>query len=409
MKPKQIMLIAGEASGDLLAADLVGALREELLAAEPHFTADLPPLQTGLEPRFFGAGGPRMKSAGVELAFDLTQHAVIGLSDALKDYLKVRRLFRGQLFRLAIERQPDVIVGVDYGFYNLRFGHAIRQYVRNRSGWFHGWRPKIVQYVSPQVWASRGGRAYQLARNHDLLLSIFPFEQEWYAKRVPKLRVEFVGHPMLDRFQKVGGEKKETEGSAAAPELLLLPGSRNKELTRHLPVMLAALKLIREKIPAIRARIVLPDDSLAQRAGPMEVPADVNVQVGGLPEALARTDVAIAKTGTVTMECAYFGVPAVTLYKTSWGNWEVAKRIATVSWATMPNLLAGEELFPEFIQNAATPENISRAALELLQNEARRAQIQKRLKQIVASLGGPGASRRAAQAITRLLTTNEHE
>jgi lipid-A-disaccharide synthase len=409
MRPKQIMLIAGEASGDLLAADLVGALREELLAAETHFTADLQPLQTGLEPRFFGAGGPRMKSAGVELAFDLTQHAVIGLSDALKDYLKVRRLFRGQLFKLAIERQPDVIVGVDYGFYNLRFGHTIRQYVRNRSGWFHGWRPKIVQYVSPQVWASRGGRAYQLARNHDLLLSIFPFEQEWYATRVPNLRVEFVGHPMLDRFQKVEGEKQETERSAATPELLLLPGSRNKELTRHLPVMLAALKLIREKIPAIRARIVLPDDSLAQQAGPMDVPADVKVQVGGLPEALAHADLAIAKTGTVTMECAYFGVPAVTLYKTSWGNWEVAKRIATVNWATMPNLLAGEELFPEFIQNAATPENISRAALELLQNEPRRAQIRKRLQAIIASLGGPGASRRAAQAITRLLTTNEHE
>jgi lipid-A-disaccharide synthase len=313
------------------------------------------------------------------------------------------------LFKLAIERQPDVIVGVDYGFYNLRFGHTIRQYVRNRSGWFHGWRPKIVQYVSPQVWASRGGRAYQLARNHDLLLSIFPFEQEWYAKRVPKLHVEFVGHPMLDRFQKVEGGKQKNEGSAAAPELLLLPGSRNKELTRHLPVMLGALKLIREQIPAIRARIVLPDDSLAQQTGPMDVPADVKVQVGGLPEALAHTDLAIAKTGTVTMECAYFGVPAVTLYKTSWGNWEVAKRIATVNWATMPNLLAGEELFPEFIQNAATPENISRAALELLTNESRRAQIQKRLKQVVASLGGRGASRRAAQAITRLLATNKHE
>jgi lipid-A-disaccharide synthase len=169
------------------------------------------------------------------------------------------------------------------------------------------------------------------------------------------------------------------------------------------------LKLIREEIPAIRASIVLPDDSLAQQAEPMDVPADVKVQVGGLPEALAHTDVAIAKTGTVTMECAYFGVPAVTLYKTSWGNWEVAKRIATVNWATMPNLLAGEELFPEFIQNAATPENISRAALDLLQNEPRRAQIQRRLKQIIASLGGPGASRRAAQAITRLLTTNGHE
>src|ERR1017187_10049963 len=176
------MFIAGEASGDMLAAELVSALRGKLPDA-----------------RFFGAGGPRMAAAGVELAFDMMQHSVIGISDVLKKYFKLRRLFN-QLLKLAIERQPDAIIGVDYGGFNLRFGHAIKQYIRKNRSASTPWNPKIIQFVSPQVWASRPGRANLLAADYDLLLSIFPFEKDWYAKRVPKLRVEFVGHPMIGRF-----------------------------------------------------------------------------------------------------------------------------------------------------------------------------------------------------------------
>ena len=126
-----------------------------------------------------------MAAAGVELAFDLTQHSVIGISDVLKNILKFRRLFN-QLLALAIERKPDVVIGVDYGGFNLRFGHAVKKYVRDNP--FSKWNPKIVQFVSPQVWASRPGRADKLARDYDLLLSIFPFEKDWYAQRVPKLQ-----------------------------------------------------------------------------------------------------------------------------------------------------------------------------------------------------------------------------
>ena len=143
MRSKQFMLIAGEASGDLLAAELVSAL----LAASKRS-------EDGRAPQFFGAGGPKMATAGVKLAFDLTQHSVIGISDVLKDYFKFRRLFN-QLVKLAIERKPDVIIGVDFGGFNLRFGHAIKKYVRNNP--FSKWNPKIVQFVSPQVWASRPG------------------------------------------------------------------------------------------------------------------------------------------------------------------------------------------------------------------------------------------------------------
>ena len=185
------MLIAGEASGDLLAAELVEALKPKLLELQSAPTEDVQPRRTALAPQFFGAGGPRMAAAGVDLAFDLTQHSVLGVSDVLKNLRKFRRLFQ-QLLHLAIERQPDVIIGVDYGGFNLRFARAVRRQMRQRAGWFGGWNPKLVQFVSPQVWASRPGRAGQMARTHDLLLSIFPFEKEWYAHHAPKLRVEFL-------------------------------------------------------------------------------------------------------------------------------------------------------------------------------------------------------------------------
>jgi len=406
------MLIAGEASGDLLAAELISALRRKL----PDAT-------------FFGAGGAKMSAAGVELAFDLTQHSVIGISDVLKNYFKFRRLFN-QLLALAIERKPDVVIGVDYGGFNLRFGHAVKEYVRNNP--FSKWNPKIVQFVSPQVWASRPGRANLLAADYNLLLSIFPFEKDWYAQRVPQLRVEFVGHPMLDRIQEPEFRIKNKD---SAPLVLLLPGSRRSELQRHLPVMIESARIIKSQLLSryltndicdehcksqshVKFLMVLPNEELAAIAASM---ARINMwremtdpdldsskhpvircQTGDLPQALAQADVAIASTGTVTMECAFFGVPTVTLYKTSWVTYEIAKRIVTVKSLTMPNILAGEETYPEFVQGDATPENISRAALELLQDESRRTKIKAQLAKIISSLGEPGAAGRAATAILSL-------
>ncbi len=388
------MLIAGEASGDLLAAELVSALRGQLYALDPD-----------LRPDFFGAGGPRMAEADVKIAVEMTRHAVIGISDVLKNYFKFRRLFN-QLLALAIARKPDVVIGVDFGGFNLRFGHAVRQYVRGNP--FSKWNPKIVQFVSPQVWASRPGRADLLAADYDLLLSIFPFEKDWYAKRAPKLRVEFVGHPMIGRFTnddlRFARHQPETAPIVnRKSQILLLPGSRKGELQRHLPVLFDALRLIQAKLPQVCAKVVLPGEQFKELAGgPPALPPGVEIQTGNLPQALAQADVAIASTGTVTMECAFFGVPTVTLYKTSWFNYEIAKRIATVKWATMPNILANEEVYPEFIQNAASPESISRAALELLQDESRRAKIKSQLAAIVSSLGEPGAAGRAAAAILSL-------
>lgn len=408
MRPKTLMLIAGEPSGDWLAAELIKALREELCHEAPLPGTDLQPLRAALEPRFFGAGGRLMAAAGADLALDLTAHSVVGLSDVLRNYLKFRRFFR-QLYRLALDRLPDAVICVDFSGFNRRFAHAIKQHVRREQvGWFQNWHPKLIQYVSPQVWASRQGRARQVAGDYDLLLSIFPFEKDWYAQRVPNLRVEFVGNPVVERH--LHGHTfpfSSPKTLDPGPSVLLLPGSRRSELQRHLPVMLGALARIRAKEPETHARMVLPAPELVEQAKALGLPDDLPVQCAGLAEAMMESTVAIASTGTVTMECASYGLPTVAIYKTSWSTYQLAKRIVKVDHLAMPNLLAKEPVFPEFIQDAATPENIAAAAMELLRDPARRADLKKRLAALVQPLGTPGATRRAAQAICRLLASSE--
>src|SRR4051794_12546389 len=237
------MIVAGEASGDLLAAELVRALRRQMADAPFARTTDNQPLKTSLEPRFFGAGGEHMAKAGVELAFDMTRHSVTGLTDVFEKYRTLSRIGK-QLFALAREREPDVFIGVDFSYFNRRVAHLIRSYSRQRQGWFHDWRPRIVQYVSPQVWASRPGRAYKMAKDYDLLLSIFPFEKAWYATRTPGFRVESVGHPIVDRY----ASSRITSNEGGPQSVLVLPGSRPGELGRHLPVMLGAVEQIAKKM-----------------------------------------------------------------------------------------------------------------------------------------------------------------
>jgi lipid-A-disaccharide synthase len=404
VKAKSFMVIAGETSGDILAAELIQAIRAELNRQPSSLTWDYQPLQSSLAPRFFGAGGPQLAAAGVDLAFDMTAHSVTGLSEVLKNYGKFRRLFK-QLYRLALQREPDAIICVDFSGFNRRFAHAIRKFTRSRAGWFHDWRPRIIQYVSPQVWASRENRVYQMARDFDLVLSIFPFEQAWYSARVPGLRVEFVGHSIVDRYGSPAAVTNAPRADSAL-NVLLLPGSRPGELTRHVPVLVDALNRIRAELPQVRSRMVLPNKALRDLAQTLGLPESLEVQVGGLSDALQQADLALASTGTVTLECAYLRVPTVAFYKTSFFTWQIAKRILTVKYGAMPNLLADEEIFPEFIQDAATADNIARAALELLRNPERRAAIRRKLAQVVAGLGPPGAPKRAAHAIVSVLNGN---
>ena len=421
MNPTSIMVIAGEPSGDALAAELVQALRAE---AEFHCHPTVPELL------FFGAGGPKLAAVGVELAVDMTAHAVIGLWEVIKHYGQFRRIF-GDLLKLAVEKQPELLVCVDFSGFNRRFARAVRKAAARTKG---RWQPRIVQYVSPQVWASRPGRATKMADDYDLLLTIFPFEKDWYAKRAPKLRVEFVGHPLLDRFADWRGQP-EPRPVPHEHLTLLLPGSRPGELARHLPPMLDAARRIGMEVDSgflvvlpseallpvfvrhcrlfARGQVNLPDTAVTNlpqaRALARQVFRGLDVQIGHLPEALCAATVALAATGTVTMECAFFKVPTIALYKTSWGTYQIGKRIVTVKYLAMPNLLAGEAIYPEFVQNAATGNNLSEAALLLLRTPSRREEMKAKLTRVIAALGSTGANVRAARAVWSLLDIKRQE
>jgi lipid-A-disaccharide synthase len=379
------MLIAGEPSGDLLAGELAEALRNAVQAR------GAPP------PHFFGAGGPRMAAAGVDLALDLTQFAIIGLADVLRNIWRLRQILQ-EMLDLACARRPDAIICVDYGGFNRRFAAALR--ARQPPGW----SPKLVQYVSPQVWASRPSRAKTLARDLDLLISILPIEKPWYARRFPSFRVEFVGHPIVDRHP-TAREVRAPEPDAP-PRVLLLPGSRPSEIARHWPLMIAAARRVHLSTPAHWIAVFIDE---SQRTAAMEAnPGDgvpLETRVGGLSDELSRASLAVASTGTVTLECALWQVPTLAIYRASWSTYQIARRIIRVRHLALPNLLASRPVMPEFLQHHATPEAIAAAAGRLLQHAAERHKIRDQLRDVVAGLGPPGAARRAAEAILSLFET----
>ena len=385
--PKTIFLIAGETSGDTLGAELIKSIRNQ---------------HNGKNIELIGTGGQKMKIAGLQQLFDLTEHAVVGFWEVLKNYLKFRKLFQ-QLINLAIKNEPDAIVLIDYPGFNLRFARAIRNHQRQGTGAFKKWQPKIIAFVSPQIWAWKENRLKQITSDFDLMLSIFPFEKSWYAKRAPNFKVEFVGHPLVDRFSIDKNKNNKTTYDpdlfTAHPEVLLLPGSRQRELEKHLPGMLEAVKIIATEVK-IKVRIVLPNKkmlSLAKQIVPTGT--EIILQIGNLEESLNHAILTIASSGTVTMECAWFKVPTVVVYKTSLITYIIGKLLVKVPYVAMPNILAEEEIFPEFIQNEATPDNIAKASLRILQDSTERQKILTGLKHIASQLGEPGATNRAAKSI----------
>lgn len=386
MSPLSVMVIAGETSGDNLAAELLNALR----AAAPH-----------RELRCFGAGGPAMARAGVEVIEELTRHSVIGPADVARNYFAFRRVFH-RLLDVAVERRPDLVILVDYSHFNHRFAAEIR--CRREAGAAPGWTPRVVKYVSPQVWASRPGRARAMERDFDLLLCIFPFEPEWYASRTPNLRVRYVGHPLLDRHPASDPTPSPTPPPPGNPSSgVLLPGSRVQEIRRHLPVLSGAVDILQKSHPLLRWTLVVPTpelEALTRSLLPAGLPVDL--QVGGLDDTLRRASVAIASTGSVTLECAWFRVPTVALYRTSWLTYQIGRRLVTVSHLAMPNLLAGKCVMPEFVQDDATPEAVAKATAGILDSPERQREIRAELDAVIRSLGAPGACGRAAGAILEL-------
>jgi lipid-A-disaccharide synthase len=366
-----ILMVAGEPSGDGHGAELILSIKER----DP-------------KARIIGAGGPKMAAAGQEQLLDMTPDAVVGLHEVLPKYFKFRG-FREQLLGLARRERPDAVVFIDFSGFNLRLSPALR---RDLPG------TRLIYYISPQVWASRARRVKTMQRDIDLLLAILPFEKAWYAKAAPGFRVEWVGHPALDRIRKF-------ELAEPSPNFVaLLPGSRRTEVEKHLPVLWEAALIMGRNQPGMKFILLSPNAAIQNFSLRMlsRLPAPnfaFEHNVGYAASHLSRCSLALVASGTASLECALVGVPQVVVYRVHPLTYAVGKRVVTVKFLSIINVMAGERVLPEFVQDEFTPNAVAQEALLLLNNPQRREAMKRRVAEIIATLGEPGASKRAAEAI----------
>jgi len=374
--------VAGEASGDTRATEVLKALRE---------------MAPGL--RFLGAGGPKMQPLMAE-PFDNWVHdaGVLGLWDVLKNYGYFRKKFHAMLARIA-ELRPTAVLFVDYPGFNLRLAKALRA---------RGYPGKILYYVSPQVWAWNRGRIAKMAKYLDLMICVFPFEQPMYE--ASGLHTVFAGHPLIEALATEKTNEPRNENL-----LGLFPGSREREVKRIFPAMVEAARIVRQKRPGTRFEAAAASEAHAAMMRGMAAGLDITIRTHTAHDLMQRAGAGIVCSGTATLEAAYFGLPYCLIYKIAWLTFEVGKRLVDVDGLGIINILNNYRQNPppdprlpakpaphvvrEFIQHFATPEALAEESLRLLNDTAARADLVRCMNEIVSGLDGEGASRRAAQAI----------
>ena len=371
----KVMISCGEASGDLYAA----ALASELSRADP-------------DGRVFGLGGDRLAAAGAELVGHYGGLSVTGLVEALAVVPRALAMLR-RLVAVARSRRPDVLVVIDFPDFNFRLASAVR-----RLG------IPVVYYVGPQVWAWRPGRMRAMRRFVQRMLVIFPFEETVY--REAGIPVEFVGHPLVD-LTETRASRAAVLGAAGleptAPTVALLPGSRPNEVQRLLGVLVTAAARIAAAQPDAQfvvARAPHLDDELfaplRRWDGPGRPPAVVESRTD---DVLSSSDVVVTASGTATVQAALHERPMVIVYKVSPLTYRIGRHFLHVDTFGMVNLVAGESIVPELIQERCTPEAIADEVLGYLTDADRAQRTRATLRAVRARLGASGASRRAAEAV----------
>lgn len=378
---RKIMIVAGEASGDAHAAKLVRAITD----AEP--TSKL---------EFFGAAGPKMREAGVEAVIESDSLSIVGLAEigrALPMFLRAKR----DLKNAAIAKRPDVVILVDFPDFNLKLAKSLK-----KLGFL------VVYYISPQLWAWRKYRIASIQKYVDLLITILPFEKDWYKDNGVS-HVEYVGNPLANEVR--AGQTREEFRSffgvdAGTPIVALLPGSRHKEIVRILPVMLDAATRVAEVEP--HAHFVVAAGSAAGRIdidrilGERGSAVTFTVVENQTFDALNASDAAAVTSGTATLETGIIGTPMAIVYKTSAINYSLLEPLISVEHYGLINLIAGERVSKELIQHEFTPETLAAELLRLLE-PATNAEMRAKLRTATDKLGHGGASKRAAAAILALI------
>ena len=375
------MLVAGESSGDTHAAKLVRALRE--ICPEDDL-------------EFFGAAGPKMREAGVEAVVESDGLSIVGLTEigrALPMFVKAYRALK----QAAVARQPGIAILVDFPEFNLKFAWALK-----RRG------ITVVYYISPQLWAWRKYRLSSVKKNVDLMLTILPFEKEWYRKNGFE-KVEYVGSP-LAREVHITRDKdafcRDNALDPGKPIIALLPGSREKEIARIWPVMSEAVREIDRRMPGVQF-VVAANSERAGRLVENSIDAESaevrpKIVLNQTYDALNAADAAAVASGTATLETGILGTPLVVVYKTSRINYSVFEPMIDVPHYGLVNLIAGKRVAKELIQAEFTAETLSDELIRLLDPDVNAA-MRAELKTAADSLGHGGASKRAAEAVLQLL------
>lgn len=378
----KVLISAGEASGDLHA----GAVTRAIKQLEP--TAEV-----------FGMGGDCLREAGGEVLFDIKDHSVMGFVEVLKRLPDIWKL-RNAFIELMDRRKPDVLLTIDYPGFNMRLAKLAKE---------RG--IKVVSFIAPSAWAWRPSRAAGVVKVVDKIASIFPFEYDLYKSYGAD--IEFVGHPLVDTV-KPSLPRKEAERLAGKrdghPLILLMPGSRAMEIQRLLPDMLAAAKILKQKRPdidfAMPRAVTIARDMLERPI--KQAGLDIKLTEGHTYDIMSAADFAIATSGTVTLEAALCGLGCEILYKASPVSFWIAKQVVEIPHIGLPNIVAGRLIEPELLQDNCTPEKIAGTALELLEPE-RFAQLQRDLQEVKEKLGEPGAVKRVAELVLRMVGENRRE
>lgn len=374
MSSEHILLVAGEASGDLHAARML----TELKKLSPEVVA-------------FGLGGNELQSAGLDLIAHSSEISVIGITEVLQVLGRARRIF-ASLLQEVDQRQARTAILIDFPDFNLRLAKALKK---------RGVR--VVYYISPQVWAWRQGRVRTIAEVVDQMLVLLPFEVDFYARH--GIEATYVGHPLVDEVPQLASVWDQEVGATDSFHLSLLPGSRRSEVGVLLPIMLRTAEALSRR-HSVRFSLIratgLPAgeiDEIVQKSS-----ADIDIVARHRFETIASSHLALCAAGTATLEVGLLGTPMIVTHKVSLGSYALGRLLVRLPYTSLVNLLLQREAVPEILQWEATPSNLAHEASQLLCDASKVQAMRRNLAQLRESLQPAGASRRAAEIIASHLT-----
>lgn len=383
---KHIILVAGEASGDMHGAYLV----KEIKNLDPEIT-------------FSGLGGKQIQESGVEIYQDLTKLAVVGFTEVIKHYREIKKTF-DLILKIIKESKPDAVILIDYPGFNLRLAKAIKKLKIDT---------KIIYYISPQIWAWKKNRIKAIKKNVDKMLVLFNFEEKIYLDA--GIKAKFVGHPLVDEVRSTISKEIYLENiglSFYKMTIGILPGSREKEVQRHLPLMLEAAKILKKNYPMMQFIVIKAPTitgSLIKEFIPDNNP-HIKIVDSNAYDAINACETCMVASGTATLETAILCKPMVVVYKTSWFTWALAKLFLKIPDIGLVNVVAQKRIVPECVQFAANPSKIAWEINELFTNEIRLSDIKRELSEVKKALGTTGASITAAQeAIKTILPQQDNQ